>query len=214
MLLAQIVYLVIDVGKPIIGESCISVDMIENILNLFFFFFILSPFLSKVLLELTLSVRTCFNALAWLSLWLGWVLTRKKVYISVPVKCSLLATSLVSDFSNYTVISLHWQLKSQGIAVVYFIETRIWSALPGLIQPGVFCIVTVIHLSQPNTTIPPKGYQHTPRELLLFLHTCSMFRTISVENKDNPCLEGHETLRLPNSEISDLKFSAKSCKHT
>lgn len=30
MLLAQIVYLVIDVGKSIIGESFISVDMIEN----------------------------------------------------------------------------------------------------------------------------------------------------------------------------------------
>lgn len=30
MLLAQIVYLVIDVGKTITGESCISVDMIEK----------------------------------------------------------------------------------------------------------------------------------------------------------------------------------------
>lgn len=38
MLLAQIVYLVINVGKSIIGESCISVDMIENTLNIFFFF--------------------------------------------------------------------------------------------------------------------------------------------------------------------------------
>lgn len=40
MILAQIVYLVIDVGKSIIGESCISVDMIEKyIKSLSFFFF-------------------------------------------------------------------------------------------------------------------------------------------------------------------------------
>lgn len=150
----------------------------------------------------------------WPGFFCGLVGFLQNIYISVPVKFSLFATSLVSDFSNYTVISLHWQLKSQGIAAIYFIETGIWTALSGLIQPEVFCVVTVIHLSQPNTPIPSKGYQHTPRELLLFLSTSSMFRTISVENKDNPCLEGHESLRLPNSEISDLKFSAKSCKHT
>lgn len=36
MLLAQIVYLVIDVGKSIIGESRISVDMIEKYIKSFF----------------------------------------------------------------------------------------------------------------------------------------------------------------------------------
>lgn len=145
--------------------------------------------------------------------WLGFY-KKKPQNVSVAVKCSLFATSLVSDFSNYTVISLYWQLKSQGIAAIYFTETRIWTALSGLIQPGVFSVVSVIHLSQPNTTIPSKGCQHAPKELLWFLSTSSRFRTTSAENKDNPCLEGHETLRLPNLEISDLKFSAKSCKHT
>lgn len=38
MLLAQIVYLVIDVGKSITGESCISVDMIEKYIKSHFFF--------------------------------------------------------------------------------------------------------------------------------------------------------------------------------
>lgn len=37
MLLAQIVYLVIDVGKSITGGSCISVDMIEKYIKSPFF---------------------------------------------------------------------------------------------------------------------------------------------------------------------------------
>lgn len=38
MLLAQIAYLVIDVSKSIVGESCISVDMIEKYIKSSFFF--------------------------------------------------------------------------------------------------------------------------------------------------------------------------------
>lgn len=48
MLLAQIVYLVIDVGKSIIGESCISGDMIEKYIKSLFFFYFYFFFLSKV----------------------------------------------------------------------------------------------------------------------------------------------------------------------
>lgn len=119
MLLAQIVYLVIDVGKSITEESCISVDMTENILNFFLFFF-----LSKVWPELTLSVKTCFNALAWLFLLLDWFFFKKQNQknpnISVPVKCSLFATSPVTNFSNYTVISLTDKATGHSCHLVYW----------------------------------------------------------------------------------------------
>lgn len=154
----------------------------------------------------------------WLafSCWFWGLFFFLKPNVSVTVKCGLFATSSVSDFNNYTVISLHWQLKSQGIAAIYFTETRIWTTLSGLIQPGESSVLSLLFIfcNQSNTTLPSKGGQHSPRKPLLFLSTSSVFSTISVENKDNLCLKSHEALKLPNSEISDLKFNTKSCKHT
>lgn len=131
--------------------------------------------------------------------------SKKPLNTSVMVKCSLFAISSVSNFINYIVFSLHWQLKSQGIAAIYFIESRIWTTLSGLMQPEnlLYCFC----YSPFAITLPPKGGQHSPRESLLFQSTSSVFSTISIENKHNPCLKGHEVLRLLDSEISDLKFN-------
>lgn len=122
--------------------------------------------------------------------------------VSVTMKCSLWYQhsirfwQLHSHFSSLTVKvtghSCHLLYWDQELKYFVWTDTA-WR---------IFCVVSVIHLLQSNTTLLSKGGQPSPREKPLFFLCGNMFSTISVENKANPHLKGNESLRLPNLEIS------------